>query len=154
MSFSSNLTFRLFLAFGADFNTRDLDGNTCLHWASFSKCPDCTRLLLDVGCPVNGQNTQGDTALHIASRRNHQKVAYVLLQWGASLDIKNACGSTPRELSILLTDKNNMHGWHGLTSVINKNTVDMAKDDLPDEVLDLLVEPGKDVVSKSAGFDV
>jgi ankyrin repeat protein len=78
------------LEYGADVNTRTMNGWTPLHKASFRGWIEISRILLDHGANVNAEN-QGETPLHLVSRRDYSytqrgvDMAQLLLQHGIDI---------------------------------------------------------------------
>ena len=83
-----------FLKAGFDVNSRDKDGLTLLHWASFREHTQLAFLLVDKGADLNIQSKTGLTPLHWASRGNTE-LALFLMDRGADLNVQDENGETP-----------------------------------------------------------
>lgn len=57
---------RLLLAAGADPNSRDVEGNTCLHKASFVGNYDAILRLVEAKADIDATDSEGGTPLHNA----------------------------------------------------------------------------------------
>ena len=77
---------RVLLEAGADIRSRDVDGNTPLHWAARNLWYRTTLLqaLLDAGADINARNSDGETPLAVAIKNDNQPAIQVLQENGAS----------------------------------------------------------------------
>jgi ankyrin repeat protein len=89
----------LLLRYGANPNTRHLDGKTPLHFAAEEGHVAVVELLLQHGADPSSQDEDGNAALHLAARRGWGDVAYVLLRHGADPNARDAEGKTPLHLA-------------------------------------------------------
>ena len=80
-------------------NSRDENGWTALHLASWSNRTYIVRLLLQRGADVNARNDDGMTPLHRAAGWNSTEVIKVLLEHGASKNARNNKGRRPVDLA-------------------------------------------------------
>jgi ankyrin repeat protein len=88
------------LAYGAEINARDINGDTPLIVASFLGFSDTVKLLLAKGADVNATNNLGSTALIEAATMNKPETVELLLSNGADVSIKNLAGLTALDASI------------------------------------------------------
>ncbi|XP_060592387.1 ankyrin repeat domain-containing protein 49-like [Ruditapes philippinarum] len=97
--------------------TKDNDGYTPLHRASYNGHTDMVMLLLENGADINATTSDGWCPIHSASRWNQADVLSILLQSGANINAQTNSGQTAlhiassdREcrqcLELLLWDKN------------------------------------------------
>lgn len=102
--------FELFVARGADLNTRDNSGKTLMHEAILSKnAKECIQILLEKGVDPNAKDNKGNTALHYIGDVNPENIdkykflleyAEILISFGAIHDAKNNDGKTPLDLAL------------------------------------------------------
>jgi len=83
------------LARGAAVNARNKDGNTPLHWATFSGQTEAAELLIKYGAEVNVRDKNGRTPLHWAARSGDTEIAEMLLNHGAGVNARDEYGWTP-----------------------------------------------------------
>ena len=79
-------------------NTRDKDGSTPLHCATWKGQEKVAELLVKEGANVNAVNQNehwGTTPLHAAAHANQAKIAQLLLDHGADVKAKDMEGKTP-----------------------------------------------------------
>ena len=115
---------QLLLNNGADIAARDSDGNTSLHYASFSQnsktrlycaihlkvktsdvSPKVIGLLLDHGADVNAVNHEGRAALHFATMDGQPLMTQLLLTRGADVTLKDRYRYAPLTLATLSGDE-------------------------------------------------
>lgn len=72
----------IFLAKGAEVNTKVFLGATALHLAASSRHQETVELLLQHGSHVNARDSQGQTPLGLALKASHDQVAEVLRRQG------------------------------------------------------------------------
>jgi len=75
------------IAWGADINKMDVDGNRPLHISSGHGRYVITKLLIDNGADVDALDRNGHTALQQALMNGKAQVAELLIQEGAKFDI-------------------------------------------------------------------
>ena len=63
--------------------SREDDGHTALHWASYYGHSKVVKYLLKSGAEVDVRTRKGMTPLHSASRRGHSLVIHFLVEAGA-----------------------------------------------------------------------
>ena len=74
------------LADGDDVNSRDVDGRTPLHIATFNNYENLSELLITKGADVNAATIDGLTPLHNTSAKGYVKLAELLINKGADLN--------------------------------------------------------------------
>ncbi len=78
--------------------SRDRDGSTPLHCASWKGHAELVKFLLDSGADIEDHNENGHwgtTPLHAAAHGNQKRVAEILISRGADLNARNKHGRTP-----------------------------------------------------------
>ena len=70
------------LADGDDVNSRDVDGRTPLHIATFNNYEKLSELLITKGADVNAATIDGLTPLHNTSAKGYVKLAELLINKG------------------------------------------------------------------------
>jgi hypothetical protein len=83
--------------------SKDLKGNTPLHWACFNCAEHSVNFLLSFMNNINQQNDSGQTPLHIAIFTERIRIIKKLLKKGSDLTLKDKNGKTPIQLAIQLT---------------------------------------------------
>jgi ankyrin repeat protein len=97
---------QVLLDYKVDVNTRNEDGETPLHVASYSGCstrihdavqslPDTVQLLLEHGADINTWALDNSTPLHKAAEYGRDEVVRVLLERSANIGAKDNEGRTP-----------------------------------------------------------
>lgn len=79
-------------------NSRDKDGSTPLHCATWKGQTEVVALLLEAGADVNAHNSNehwGTTPLHAAAHSNQAAIAQMLIDHGADLNAKDMTGQPP-----------------------------------------------------------
>ena len=67
--------------------TRDLNGETTVHWSCRSGEVHRLAKLIEDGCNLNTRNKKGETPLHIACFSGSRECCKLLLKFGADVDI-------------------------------------------------------------------
>jgi ankyrin repeat protein len=80
---------------GADFNTRNSQGETALLLACEHGYASTALRLLDAGADVNGCDLRGNSPLHFASRRGDNELALMILNKGGDPNLVDKNGATP-----------------------------------------------------------
>ncbi|XP_034236689.1 ankyrin repeat domain-containing protein 49-like [Thrips palmi] len=80
-------------------SSRDQDGYTPLHRASYSNHPEVVKLLLQQGADVNARTCDGWTPLHSACKWNNFNCAALLLDFGSEVNPLTNGGQTPLHLA-------------------------------------------------------
>ena len=80
---------------GADANTADADGDTCLHYTAQNyQCKEVLQAIISHGVDVNATNKKSVTALMTACHKGNTDEIQVLLNAGANSNIADAGGDT------------------------------------------------------------
>lgn len=89
--------------------SRDYDGWTPLHTASFFGQKDIVTLLIERGAEVNAKDTSGESPLHLLSGADGgdapEETAAILISKGAEIDSKNLFGWTPLHNAVMEDQK-------------------------------------------------
>lgn len=84
------------LAYGADTNIADRDGDKAIHLAIYSENTDCVKILLEAGVPPDLVNEDHRTTpLFIATYKNNIKMMRMLLDEGGDPNCANKRFVTP-----------------------------------------------------------
>ena len=78
--------------------TRDTDGSTALHCATWKGNRQCIVFLLKAGADVHAHNSNdhwGTTPLHAAAHANQTTIVQLLIDAGAAVNAKDMHGKTP-----------------------------------------------------------
>ena len=87
---------KVFLDSGlVDVHTKDGDGWTPLHWASWNNSLAVAELLISSGAEVEAESNNGSTPLDKAAYWNHLEIAKLLISSGADVNARAYDGSTP-----------------------------------------------------------
>eukprot|EP00118_Oscarella_pearsei_P002960 m.12403 g.12403 ORF g.12403 m.12403 type:complete len:727 (+) comp24027_c0_seq1:162-2342(+) len=86
------------LEHGANPNIKDQEGNTCLHWAAYSRSIDGLELFVKL-CEINSRNIRGDTPLHLSCRNGDIDVIRFLLKHQANSSILNNSDERPIDVA-------------------------------------------------------
>ena len=91
-----------------DFDARDEEGRTALHWAADGGHAETASVVLEgvraargadaAKALVDAVDDEGQTALHYASVVESAATCALLIRWGADCDARDADGETPAEL--------------------------------------------------------
>lgn len=92
--------FSLLLDAGADFNQRNILGDTVLFSACDYGALEHARLLLARGAQVNTDNDFSQTPLHAAAAGRHVQIIGLLLAAGAQVDRRDWLGNSALHLSV------------------------------------------------------
>jgi ankyrin repeat protein len=79
-------------------DTRDADGSTALHCATWKGHLEVVKFLIKTGADVHAQNNNdhwGTTPLHAAAHANQSAIAQLLIDTGADVNAKDMNGKTP-----------------------------------------------------------
>ncbi|HMQ06884.1 MAG TPA: ankyrin repeat domain-containing protein [Saprospiraceae bacterium] len=74
---------KLLIEFGADVNTKQIQGVTPLHSAAHNGHTNLTILLLENGADVNAKMDDGKTPLMMANEKNFNETAEILRKYGS-----------------------------------------------------------------------
>jgi hypothetical protein len=88
----------ILLGAGAEFDSKNNDGRTALHFAAMSKsgvAADLVKFLLSFDMDVDAEDNHKQTALHCAASALSKTVIGSLLKNGASEDLRDCEGNTP-----------------------------------------------------------
>lgn len=117
--------FEMLLA-GADPDSRDIDGNTALHWAVWFRQDNLLRRLLLV-CKLDARNNVGETSMHWAARCANMLALQELYQESrALLSMRDMEGITPF-LILAQTDNAPMMEWMYLKGLSLEEQDDTAR---------------------------
>jgi len=87
----------LLLDQGVDVNTKDEEGRTSLHIASWRGHFDIASLLLKNGADINARDNFGDTSLHDCCWKESVESVNFLLKNGANTEIENNKKGKPKD---------------------------------------------------------
>ncbi len=85
----------LLIAYGADVNLKDNDGQTPPHWATKHGYQEIVELLIARGADVNLKDNDGQTPLHWATKHAYQEIVELLIAHGADVNLKDNDGQPP-----------------------------------------------------------
>ena len=80
-------------------NTKDIDGETALHYVVTCNQPDAIVPLLQKGANIEAKNNQEDTPLHLAVTHYDAEMIEMLNQNNANIEAKDDEGLTPLHLA-------------------------------------------------------
>ena len=86
---------RELLAYGANIERRNKDGETPLMLATGFPTTDCLSLLLEHRADIHAKSKSGDTAIARACYHGQLENVRMLLDHGADVDVKDNSGTTP-----------------------------------------------------------
>jgi len=95
---------------GAKLDSKDVNGDTPLHYASYRGHTEIVLLLNEYANYhnydnfVDHRNNSGKTALHLAFSKGYINIISILLQIGANLNLQDYYGKTPVEENNLSKD--------------------------------------------------
>ena len=81
-----------------DPQSKNTDGNTCLHIACHWGWCEIANYLISKGFSINNQNTSGDTPIHLAIKNKKKRVFEILVK-KSDLNMKNSYRETPLHLA-------------------------------------------------------
>jgi ankyrin repeat protein len=79
-------------------DTKDKDGSTALHCATWKGQQEVVLFLLEAGADVNSHNENdhwGTTPLHAAAHANRTPIVQILIEAGAEINATDMNGKTP-----------------------------------------------------------
>lgn len=124
-----NLDFiRELLTAGADPDIKDIDGNSCLHYACENGLDELVELLLHHGADVDIRDSKGRTPLYVAIENGHTKIAKRLLTTHqADPTIKTYKGRTLYHAAAMSSDNKPLETMVSIDSRLAtlQNTVDI-----------------------------
>ncbi|EGD81155.1 hypothetical protein PTSG_11195 [Salpingoeca rosetta] len=91
------------IAYGANVDAQDTDGNTALHMAAWQErehSVDVMELLLKNGADPNIANAENRTPLHNAVQNGQTFAVMVLLDHNADVHVRNDAGETPLDIAV------------------------------------------------------
>lgn len=80
-------------------HSKDIDGYTALHRASYNNHVECARYLLDSGADIHAKTNDGWEPIHSASKWCNVDIIELLLQRGADINSQSSGGNTPLHLA-------------------------------------------------------
>ena len=83
------------LRHAADIETKNIFGNTPLHFAASGGHEVAVQLLVELGADRDAKSKSGDTPLHLAAFAGHEAVVRLLVELGADRGAKSDSGITP-----------------------------------------------------------
>lgn len=127
---NNNITLaRTLLAQGADANTKDDEGQYCLHWATYHQNEELMILLWEYGANIDVQDAQGQTCLHRVVEDQDIAIINLLLKNDAVINIKNNQG-------------------YSAFDVVFRNSsgeLDFTSPSLGEDIAEILINNGADV---------
>jgi ankyrin repeat protein len=89
---------------GVDVNSKNVYGETPLHWTAWEGHKEVAELLITKGADVNAKDEDGFTPLHFAAyyaaRYGHKEIVELLIAAGADVNAKDEAGNTPLDMAI------------------------------------------------------
>ncbi|KAK2763107.1 hypothetical protein FQN54_009741 [Arachnomyces sp. PD_36] len=104
----------LLLSYGADKESRDVNGRTALHTSVERGWLDHALCLLEEGSNVHAQDYQGMTALHLAAMKGSKGAVKFLLARGADIDCQDYKGKTPLHHAATIRLRQSRYGTYHL----------------------------------------
>ena len=77
---------------GADPDSKNMNGRTCLIYAAKLGYVDIVGILLKRGANIEAKNHKGRTALFLAIKKRNDNVVKLLLEYGARTDVEDMYG--------------------------------------------------------------
>ncbi|KAL8638857.1 MAG: hypothetical protein Q9228_004029 [Teloschistes exilis] len=131
-------TLDLFVQKGGDLDSRNAQGWTLLHEATWNGQEDIVRYLLDKGAAPTASNENGSNALHLATWKGHSSIVQRLLERAVDPNETNNEGETPLHQA----------AWLGYVDIVRLLLDDAGdpdhRDDGSREVVRLFLNKGAD----------
>ena len=81
---------------GANLESKDLEGRTPLHVASWQGMTDVVQALVQLGADIDAVDNEGRTALHMCAWNGHTEIVALLIEAGANVNhVSSTQGATP-----------------------------------------------------------
>ena len=94
VKFSDTDAVQLLLQNGADPDSRQTDGATALHWATYQENADMVKALIAAGANVNAVNRLNASPLYLAAKAGNAELIKLLLDAGADANQELTLGET------------------------------------------------------------
>ena len=125
MSGNFNMFIEVFSSFEHDQidpQSKNINGNTCLHIACIWGWCEIAEYLISKDFSIDNQNKKGDTPIHLAIRKNKKGVFDILVK-KSDLNVKNALGETP--LHIATCDHDGLEYVKAITADSNFESINV-----------------------------
>ena len=91
---------RILVQHGAHQSAKDLNQQTPLSTAIFSRNTETAKFLIDAGSNLDCRDVFGNSALHYAVGECLVGLSAHLIQYGATIEVQNGSGETPVDIAV------------------------------------------------------
>ncbi|EAY02930.1 hypothetical protein TVAG_040800 [Trichomonas vaginalis G3] len=139
-----------FMSHGFDIRTKNENGSTVMHFASYFNCKDILGFLISHGGKVNEKSNYKKTLLHLAAKNNCMEVIKLLISHGARVNAKDLNRYTPLHYAIENNNKDAVeylvnHGASLDGKTVSKTALHIAVLNGSIDMVEFLLSLGADI---------